>query len=237
MKLPPRLQVGIALAAIVTCGIIELLFAAVLVTSFFNENASFTERISPLFAMCIFAFPIWWGVQVLKSSKAKTAAQSNDQALRSTGEAIRINATITLSDYRDITFRQVYLMPAFIFLHVIGAFFFVTFLSQHHWDWSVYIMIFFLLLPISIGRAAVKQYESAKILHDGVTYTFTTETISCEGQTYNSTLKWEALFKAKETNEFFLLYANASAAMFIPKRAFASEADIAWMRNKVRTIG
>jgi hypothetical protein len=218
-------------------GLLEVAFLGVMIMPFFADGSSPQDSLSPLFIMGICAFPIWWAIGLLKSARAQTAVLT-DGRVSDPDKIITINGTITLSDYRRTLFVLTYTRPVFIYVHFIGIVMLAGFISKGDWDWyTIFLCIMLLYMPIAVYRAASRQYNSAKMLREKITYTFTTENFICEGESFNTTMKWDGFHKTKETKRFFMLYTNSTVATFIPKHAFNSEADLSWFRERIRTIG
>ncbi len=66
------------------------------------------------------------------------------------------------------------------------------------------------------------------------TYTITPEAYSLSGSLFDTTLKWDAFLKARETKQFFLLYVSSRWAHFIPKAAISSGSDLCRIRSIIR---
>jgi hypothetical protein len=50
----------------------------------------------------------------------------------------------------------------------------------------------------------------------------------------SATISWAAVVRAAETPDFFLLFQNKAAALFVPKQAFASGHDVEYFRRVVK---
>jgi len=238
MKLSPGARKGIGISVVSLFACIELLFLGTLIYPLFDGTATMPQSMSLLFVMGIMAFPLWWGLRVWKSGNAKTSpALGND--LPDTGsEPITIKTNVTFDDYRRVVFLQTYTHPIFLFIHLIGITFIAFYLFQGDWNWFVFFIIFFLLyLPIAVYRSAKKVYNSTKMLHGSISYTFTSESIITAGEISNSTMQWQSLHKVKETKQWFLLYCNTQAVMIIPKLAFSSEQEMERFRRVAGMVG
>ena len=65
-------------------------------------------------------------------------------------------------------------------------------------------------------------------------YVLTPEAYSVSGSLFDTTLKWHAFIKARETRRFFLLYVSSRWAHFIPKAAITSANDMSAIRSLIR---
>ena len=231
MKLSPILRKAIGLSVVVLFGLLQLLFIGTLVYSVINGTSGAEQAMSFIFVIALFAFPVWWGFRMWKSvviNKVKTA--QIDSSINSS-LSITIHTTLGLAEYRKLMFLLSYSSPLFIYVHLIGITMLTVLLFKGEWNWFTLFILFFLLyLPIGVFRSARKLFDSSKMLHEQLSYTFTAESIVAAGQTFNTTIKWESLFKTKETRQWFLLYTNAQAAMVVPKSAFASAEEIGSFR-------
>jgi hypothetical protein len=59
--------------------------------------------------------------------------------------------------------------------------------------------------------------------------------LEISGASYDTKLNWEAISRARESDEFFLLFLSTAHAVFIPKRAFPRDEDVAAVREILRT--
>lgn len=226
MKVSPCVRKAIGISVVLLFACIELLFLGILIYTTFDGTATMEQSISFLFVMGIMAFPLWWGLRAWKSSNAKTSPVLTNDLPDSSSEPITIKTNVNFDDYRKVVFVQTYTNPIFLFLHLIGISFIAFYLLQGDWNWFVFFIIFFLsYLPVAVYRSAKKVYDSAKMLHGSITYTFTAEKIITTGETSNSTMQWQSLHKVTETKQWFLLYCNTQAVMIIPKLAFTSEQE------------
>ena len=63
----------------------------------------------------------------------------------------------------------------------------------------------------------------------------TPEGVAISGETFNTNLKWNAIYKAIETKHFFLLCISSRAAFFIPKAQISSVSEQERLRQVLRT--
>jgi uncharacterized integral membrane protein len=70
------------------------------------------------------------------------------------------------------------------------------------------------------------------------TWVLTPEEFSVRGILFNTTLKWDAFFKARETGRFILLFVSSRSAHFIPKAAVGSRDELRAIRSLIQqTLG
>ena len=90
-------------------------------------------------------------------------------------------------------------------------------------------MLCFMPLMQCLNIASMRRRNSSV---GGVqTYIITPDSYTVRGSLFDSTIKWDAFYKAIETKEFIFLYLSTRAAHFIPKAA-ATESDL----RAIRTI-
>lgn len=65
------------------------------------------------------------------------------------------------------------------------------------------------------------------------TWVLTPDEYSVSGALFNTTLKWDAFIKARETRHFFLLYFSSRWAQFIPKSAVGSGDELRAIRSLI----
>jgi hypothetical protein len=55
--------------------------------------------------------------------------------------------------------------------------------------------------------------------------------VTASGESFNTTVNWQAIHKAVETKQFFFLFFSARGAFFIPKAQIGSESDLIQLRS------
>lgn len=233
MNLTPGQKKVLAIVVISIFLLIEILLLAVLVGNILNGTPNAPEF---LFVMAIFAFPLWWAFRLLKSAKTKSfgPGESLDSAvqLSETNALVQLQTKIELPRYRKLLYLLTYTSPMVVFIHVIGLGMLTFYLLNPQPNWFVLFIVFFLLfLPISVYRTASANYKSTQSLHEPITYAFGQESFTVMGESFNTTMQWKALYKVRETKEWFLLYTNRQIAMLVPKDAFSSVNDIDTFRK------
>jgi YcxB-like protein len=66
------------------------------------------------------------------------------------------------------------------------------------------------------------------------TWVLSPDQFSVSGALFNTTLKWDAFFKARETRRFILLFVSSRSAHFIPKEAVRSPDDLSAIRSLIQ---
>jgi len=66
------------------------------------------------------------------------------------------------------------------------------------------------------------------------TWALTPDHYSVSGTLFDTTLKWDAFIKARETRRFFLLYISSRWAHFVPKSAIGSREQLSAIRALIQ---
>ena len=118
----------------------------------------------------------------------------------------------------------------------------------HHWDlsrrgtfglpgWAAFVasyMFIFAFLPllqmIQLWAASRRNRTLFGMQHVALT----AEGVSSRGESFNTTLGWDAIHKAVETRRYFFLFFSARGAGFIPKEYIRSESEMTQLRSVLR---
>ena len=92
-------------------------------------------------------------------------------------------------------------------------------------------VLFVFVLPL-LSAAKVVSDERVK---RGVNYAFSDNGIHVASSVATADLQWAAIRQALETRTAFLLFPSTNVAHTLPKRCYANVADIATMRELLRT--
>jgi hypothetical protein len=90
--------------------------------------------------------------------------------------------------------------------------------------------------PSLLSRRVKKMIKSSPFMQGELQMNFTDEGIEFLRELASSKINWKAFTKVIESEREFLLYSTAKEPpIFIPKRAFASNEDLNFVRYLVRT--
>ena len=94
----------------------------------------------------------------------------------------------------------------------------------------------FLLGIIRVGSffAAKSAVKNTPAMQGPTVWTFTDHGIGIVGPTARGELQWNSFLQVRETRQQFLLYQNKNQANVIPKRCFASPAEIGRLQEMLR---
>lgn len=81
-----------------------------------------------------------------------------------------------------------------------------------------------------------RAYRSSPILREPQRYEFSAAGVSIRGGPASSTLTWDAIIEARETDEFFLLFFARKSAYYVPKKALATAASCDALRRQLRNF-
>lgn len=76
-------------------------------------------------------------------------------------------------------------------------------------------------------------FYSNKQIQETIYYTFTNESISTKGETFDADFTWNTVHKVKENKDWFLIYQSAQTMNMIPKKNFAKD-QIFELRNIIK---
>jgi hypothetical protein len=184
-----------------------------------------------IFPILLFAFPIWYGVKLLKETRIK---QTDVAEPVSPDEHVKVEVFITAGEYKKIAFILSYQSPATLFFTLIMGFMLIALISNSIaiLDYRWFFGLMFFILPISVYYQAGRNYKTNSFLKETIEYEINVDNIIVKGETFSSTVALKNLHKVKETRGLLLLYTNNLTAFLIPKDRFENEDEI----EKVRRI-
>jgi hypothetical protein len=102
--------------------------------------------------------------------------------------------------------------------------------------WTVFFPPLFLALLLygSPYLSARNLWKNSSNIRGVSRYSFSERGVDIQSPTARAELQWASFVTVRETSDFFLLYVRKSMAHIVPKRAFASEADVTAFRALVR---
>jgi hypothetical protein len=114
-----------------------------------------------------------------------------------------------------------------------------------HWDlsrpgafglpgWGVilasyaFILVFMPLLQMFQLWASSRRNQTIRGIQ---THTFGPDGFLTRSDTFNTTFKWDAIYKVVETKRFFFLYISSRAAYYVPKNKISTAAEVDRLRQ------
>jgi hypothetical protein len=79
-----------------------------------------------------------------------------------------------------------------------------------------------------------RAYQSSPMLRERQRYEFSPSGLTVRGGLASTSLGWDAITEAVETDEFFLLFFARKSAYYVPKGALVSESERADLRELLR---
>ncbi|GAC1626569.1 MAG: hypothetical protein PVS2B2_10260 [Candidatus Acidiferrum sp.] len=101
--------------------------------------------------------------------------------------------------------------------------------KQLSWVFGIPLIFVFVLPLLSAGKVIADER-----VKKGFSYTFSEAGIHVESSVAKTDMQWAAILQTLETRSAFLLFPNANMAHTLPKRCFATAADITSMRDLLR---
>ena len=89
--------------------------------------------------------------------------------------------------------------------------------------------VFFVgFLPFVVKMSVKRNYNSNSALREKITYSFEEQQIQMTGESFNSTLSWEKVYRVTESKNWVLIWQSRQIANAIHKRAFSDEELLAF---------
>jgi membrane-bound metal-dependent hydrolase YbcI (DUF457 family) len=107
--------------------------------------------------------------------------------------------------------------------------------------WLVGTVAFFLAAvvglatPLIVRRQLRRQYSDTPSLRGPQVYQFSDGGLAMTGGATTTTLGWDSLVEAAETDAFFLFYHSKRQAFYLPKRVMGDEQQLQQLRQLLRT--
>jgi len=139
---------------------------------------------------------------------------------------MKIETQIESKDFIKFTFKLIYRKLFFKALMIFGIFAIITsipqFFMEHSFASDPYAELFVglfivFILPVFIYFNAKKNYETNKTLQEKVNYEFLEEKILISGESFNSEISWDKIYRIEESEEWILIFQNRQTANIILK--------------------
>jgi hypothetical protein len=145
---------------------------------------------------------------------------------------INITTQLKLNDFIKITRYLHYQKISSKYFTAMGVFIFLTIPLNYSltkslpYNQLIIGLIVLTLIPIILYFSAKKNFRVNSRLQEKITYTFDESNISLQGDSFNSQLSWDKIYKVTENKSWILIWQNKQVANIIPKRDFnSSELD------------
>ena len=146
-------------------------------------------------------------------------------------EKILVTTQLTFDDFKKLSFHLMYRHFVIKFLTGFGIFFtvlvillyFLNGMEDFNTSGLILGLVFTFMLPIITYRSAKTNYSSNQRVSENMTYEFDDSEISIEGESFNTTLTWDKVFKVSESKDFILIWQSRQTANAIPRRDFSND--------------
>jgi len=145
-------------------------------------------------------------------------------------DKIEIVSKIELNGYIKLIYILTYRKPILILVTLIGAVMLTLSILYFLGLYDVpdgppyYQLVMGILLtviiPYSVYRGAVKNFNTNERLKETIRYGFDQERIKIKGESFSSELTWPKTHKVIELKDWILIYQNRIVANIIPKGSF-----------------
>ncbi len=160
-------------------------------------------------------------------------------------EKIKLQTQLSWEDIKNFNFYILYRRGTTIFITIIGVIMLLFALSYFLGFFSTLSkppigqllmgLVFTIGLPLFTIYSARKQFNSTGRFNEKITYTFDKVWIEIIGESFETKITWEKLHKVRETDKWFLLFANKNMAHIIPKDSL-SNLQISSLRTIIRSF-
>jgi hypothetical protein len=96
-------------------------------------------------------------------------------------------------------------------------------------------VILFLVLPTLTYLRTKSYFAKNPSLSELTTFYFETERIEIVTLESHTTLTWRRIYKIREFKHYLLIYQNRHIAYVVPKKSFATAADMETVKQMIRT--
>jgi hypothetical protein len=154
-------------------------------------------------------------------------------------ESYRAAVLLTARVFRKLLYIFGLMGALWVFLLIVSAVrpspekeWYQTLQSSRQLSWVFGLPILFVFVLPMLSAAKVVADERVK---KGVSYAFSDNGIHVESAVATADLQWAAFRQALETRSAFLLFTGPNIAHTLPKRCYASAAELARMHELLRT--
>lgn len=127
-------------------------------------------------------------------------------------------------------------LPAAILIFMLATHRDITEPGAFGWPAWMLPLVGFVFMAVLMPLTTMFNVYSMRRRHRSLvsqTWMLTSEQFSVSGALFNTTLKWDAFFKARETSRFILLFVSSRSVHFIPKAAIRSRDELRVIRSLI----
>lgn len=144
---------------------------------------------------------------------------------------VEISTKIEYTDYIKLQYMIFYRRPAIIILNIVGLIMLLSIINslfngsinESYMTTLIFPFVIFLFLPFSVWLGSKRSFNSNKFLQEVITYTFEENTFRVDGESFNSSVAIDKMYRIKETKRWILLYPSKNAFHIIFKDSISNE--------------
>lgn len=155
-----------------------------------------------------------------------------------------IKTKLTEKDYINVNFVLLYsktiiqILTGGMIFYAVVTLLQAAFLSIGSYSTLIGPACILLILPLITYFSAKKNYSSNLRMTETIEYQFNEDNLVVKGESFNSQLSWDKIYKVTQTRNWILIWQNRQIANPIPKRDIwegqNEELKIILDRNKIR---
>lgn len=147
-------------------------------------------------------------------------------------EKIEVESQINLKEYIKLMYSLTYRKPLMLISTIVVLLMVVVTLKnsivRDNWVDFPYQslllgIIILIVIPASIYWSSKRNFNSTPRIRERMVYTFEKEEFHILGESFNSSMSWDKVFKVQETKQWLLIYHNKIVASLIPRSSFSAE--------------
>jgi YcxB-like protein len=128
---------------------------------------------------------------------------------------------LTMADYREWQYHYQKRL-AFTYVFFAGGIFFTTLGASRAASWQLILGIFLLFVPVMQYLFTLRHIQISPNFGQSITMVPGPDGVYSAGQLGESTARWAAFTRFRETRSQFVLHIGTGAFCIIPKRAFSA---------------
>lgn len=138
---------------------------------------------------------------------------------------ISITTQLNIDDYIKVNYHLVYSQWAIKGFVGFGIFCFILFLvtllaGDFSWFWLIFGLFIIGGLRALVYISSRKTFKTDGRVSEKIEYQFDSQEIRINGESFNSRLTWDKIFRVTEAKDWILIWQNRQIANIIPKKDF-----------------
>ena len=134
-----------------------------------------------------------------------------------------IKTKLTQKDFINVSFflllrkRSIKILIGIFFVFILSTFI-SLFSPKTELMQALFPLLFIAAVPLLIYFGAKRNYASNKRISESIEYKFEKDALIITGESFNSQLSWDKIYKVTKSMNWLLIWQNAQIANVIPKR-------------------